>query len=48
MAKEESPLAIKRRREILGFPGCREVCDWLNEDILAPEPDEASMSMSAV
>ena len=22
------------------------MCDWLNEDILAPEPDEASMSLS--
>ena len=48
MAIEESPLAIKRGRESLGFPGWREVCDWLNEDILAPEPDEAVMSMSAV
>ena len=48
MAIEESLLAIKRGRESLGFPGWREVCDWLNEDILAPEPDEAVMSMSAV
>ena len=24
------------------------MCDWLNKDILAPEPEEASVSVSAV
>ena len=32
----------------MGFPAWREVCDWLNKDILAPEPEEASVSVSAV
>ena len=48
MAIEESLSALKCGRESLGFPGWRDFCDWLNEDILAPEPDEASTNLSVV
>ena len=47
MAKD-IPLVIKRGREDLGFPDFRMVCDWLDEDVLAPVPVEEVLQLSAV
>ena len=40
--------AIKRGRDNLGFPGWREVCDWLDESITASEPGEVSSKQPAI
>ena len=40
--------AIKRGRDNLGFPGWREVCDWLDESITASEPEEVSSKQPAI
>ena len=39
---------IKRGREDLGFPGWREVCDWLDESISASEPGEVLTKQPAI
>ena len=47
MAKD-FPLVIKPGREDLGFPDWRMVCDWLDEDVLAPVPVEEVLQPSTV
>ena len=47
MAKD-FPLVIKRGRKDLGFPDWRMVCDWLDEDGLAPVPVEEVLQPSTV
>ena len=39
---------IKRGRVNLGFPGWREVCDWLDESISASEPGEVLTKQPAI
>ena len=47
MAKD-FPLVIKPGREDLSFPDWRMVCDWLDEDVLAPVPVEEVLQPSTV
>ena len=39
---------IKRGRDNLGFPGWREVCDWLDESISASDPGEVSSKQPTI